>query len=43
MENHLLTNKGEKNQFAYYLGSDIGSISFGGPDDRYKKAKEEEF
>ncbi len=36
MSQHLLTNQGEKNQFAYYLGPKEGSISFGGPDDQYK-------
>ena len=40
---NLLTSRNEKNQFAYYLGSDRGSISFGGADMRFKKDLEEEF
>lgn len=39
----LLTKKGEKNQFAYYLGADTGAITFGGADMRYKSSLEEEF
>lgn len=39
----LLTNKGEKNQFAYYLGPEKGAISFGGADMRYKKSVHDEF
>ena len=39
----LLKSKGEKNQFAYYLGPERGAISFGGADMRYKRSVEEEF
>lgn len=39
----LLIKKGEKNQFAYYLGHDRGSISFGGADMKFKKDLNEEF
>ena len=39
----LLTSKGEKNQFAYYLGHDRGAISFGGADMRFKRDITEEF
>ena len=40
---HLLEKRGEKNQFAYYLGHDKGNISFGGADMKYKKDMNEEF
>lgn len=40
---NLLSNIGEKNQFAYYLGIDNGAISFGGADMRYKRSLDEEF
>jgi len=43
MEQHLLTNKGELNQFAYYLGPELGAISFGGADMKYKRDLDEEF
>ena len=39
----ILTSKGEKNQFAYYLGPNLGAISFGGADIKYKRNPEEEF
>ena len=39
----LLKDKGEKNQFAYYLGPERGAISFGGADMRYKRSVSEEF
>jgi len=39
----LLLNRGEKNQFSYYLGPDMGSIIFGGVDLRYKRSAREEF
>jgi hypothetical protein len=39
----LLTNRGEKNQFAYYLGWDKGAFTFGGADMRFKKNLDEEF
>jgi len=40
---NLLISRNEKNQFAYYLGSDRGSITFGGADMRFKKDLNEEF
>ena len=40
---NILTSKGEKNQFAYYLGADKGAISFGGADMKYKRSLDEEF
>lgn len=40
---NLLKNRGEANQFAYYLGHDNGSISFGGADMKFKKDINEEF
>ena len=40
---NLLKNKGEKNQFAYYLGPERGAISFGGADMKYKRSVDEEF
>ena len=40
---NLLKNRGEKNQFSYYLGAEKGSISFGGADMRFKKNINEEF
>jgi len=40
---NLLTARNEKNQFAYYLGIDRGSITFGGADMRFKKNLNEEF
>jgi len=43
MDQHLLTNKGELNQFAYYLGPELGAISFGGADMKYKRDLDEEF
>ncbi len=43
ISNNLLRNRGEKNQFAYYLGYDKGAITFGGADMRYKKNMDEEF
>jgi hypothetical protein len=43
ISNNLLKNRGEKNQFAYYLGMDKGAITFGGADMRYKKNLDEEF
>ena len=43
MVQQLLTKKGEKNQFAYYLGPDTGSISFGGADMKFKRSLDEEF
>eukprot|EP00742_Colponemidia_sp_Colp-10_P000450 GILJ01000491.1.p1 GENE.GILJ01000491.1~~GILJ01000491.1.p1 ORF type:complete len:437 (+),score=60.40 GILJ01000491.1:76-1386(+) len=39
----ILTNAGEANQFAYYLGADRGAITFGGADLRYKRSPEEDF
>jgi hypothetical protein len=39
----LLHSRGEKNQFAYYLGWDKGAITFGGADMRFKKNMDEEF
>ena len=39
----LLKQRNEKNQFAYYLGSDKGAITFGGADMRFKKDFNEEF
>lgn len=43
MSQQLLTNKGEKNQFSYYLGPDRGAITFGGADMRFKHDLNEEF
>lgn len=43
MNQNLLKARNEKNQFAYYLGSDRGSITFGGADMRFKKDLDEEF
>lgn len=43
MQQHLLVNKGEKNQFAYYLGMEKGAITLGGADMKYKKDLNEEF
>lgn len=43
MSQGLLKSKGEKNQFAYYLGHDRGAISFGGADMRFKRDISEEF
>lgn len=40
---NLLKNRGEKNQFAYYLGWDKGAFTFGGADMRFKKNMDEEF
>jgi len=40
---NLLKNRGEKNQFAYYLGAERGSITFGGADMRFKKNLNDEF
>lgn len=40
---NLLKNKGEKNQFAYYLGPEKGAISFGGADMKYKRSVQDEF
>lgn len=39
----ILKNRGELNQFSYYLGHESGSITFGGADMRYKKDLNEEF
>ena len=39
----LLHKRGEKNQFAYYLGLNNGAITFGGADMKYKKDMNEEF
>jgi hypothetical protein len=43
MQQNLLVNKGEENQFAYYLGMERGAITFGGADMKYKKDLNEEF
>lgn len=43
MSQGLLTSRGEKNQFAYYLGPETGAITFGGADMKYKKNLDEEF
>jgi len=43
MNQKLLTDRNEKNQFAYYLGSERGSISFGGADMRFKANLDDEF
>ena len=43
MSQNLLINRGEKNQFAYYLGPETGAITFGGADMKYKKNMEDEF
>lgn len=43
IDQNLLTSKGEKNQFAYYLGPDTGAITFGGADMKYKKYIDDEF
>ena len=43
IEQDLLHKKGEKNQFAYYLGLNNGAITFGGADMKYKKDMNEEF
>ena len=40
---NILKNKGDGNQFAYYLGHDNGSISFGGAEMKYKLNINEEF
>lgn len=40
---NLLKTRGEANQFAYYLGHDNGSISFGGADMKFKNDINEEF
>jgi len=40
---NLLKTRGEANQFAYYLGHDNGSITFGGADMKFKKDINEEF
>lgn len=40
---NLLKNRGEKNQFAYYLGWDKGAFTFGGADMRFKKNMDEDF
>ena len=40
---NLLKSRGEKNQFAYYLGMDRGAITFGGADMKFKKNLDEEF
>ena len=39
----ILTDKGEKNQFSYFLGPDNGAISFGGADMKYKYKIDDEF
>lgn len=39
----LLKQRGEVNQFAYYLGKNNGSITFGGADMKFKKNIDEEF
>lgn len=39
----ILKERGEKNQFAYYLGWNSGSITFGGADMKFKKNIDEEF
>ena len=38
-----MKQRNEKNQFAYYLGAEKGSISFGGADMKFKKNINEEF
>lgn len=43
MDKKLLTNKHEKNQFAYYLGKDGGAITFGGANMRFKANPDQEF
>lgn len=40
---NILTKRGDKNQFAYYLGQERGAITFGGADMRFKWDKNEEF
>jgi len=40
---NLLKIRGEANQFAYYLGHDNGSITFGGADMKFKNNINEEF
>lgn len=40
---NLLKNRSEANQFAYYLGHDNGSITFGGADMKFKNDINEEF
>lgn len=40
---NLLRTRGEANQFAYYLGHDNGSITFGGADMKFKNDINEEF
>jgi hypothetical protein len=43
IKQNLLKNRGEVNQFSYYLGHDNGSITFGGADMRFKKNIDDEF
>ena len=43
MDQGLLVNKHEKNQFAYFLGKETGAITFGGADMRFKADRNEEF
>lgn len=43
IKQNILKNRGERNQFSYYLGPDMGSVIFGGVDLRYKRSAREEF
>lgn len=43
IEQKSLVKINEANQFAYYLGPDQGSITFGGADMRYKNSINDEF
>ena len=43
IDQKALTKKQEMNQFAYYLGPDVGAVTFGGADMKYKENIDEEF
>ena len=42
MKQNILTKKGEKNEFAYYLGNDVGIVTFGTPDKALMKNPDDE-
>lgn len=43
MHQNILAQKGEPNQFGYYLGSEFGAISFGGINPVYKENPSQPF
>lgn len=43
IKQEILTKRGDKNQFSYYLGQEKGAITFGGADVRFKLDLNEEF